>query len=39
MQIDIGDSEPVSQRPYPIAMKHYNWARSEINKLLEAQVI
>ena len=25
MQIDTGDSEPVSQKPYPIAMKHYNW--------------
>ena len=24
MQIDTGASKPVSQRPYPIAMKHYN---------------
>ena len=24
MQIDKGDSEPVSQMPYPIAMKHYD---------------
>ena len=24
MQIDMGDSEPVSQRPYPITMKHYD---------------
>ena len=39
MQIDIGDTEPVLQRPYPIAMKHYDWGRSEINKLLDAQVI
>ena len=39
MQIDMGDLEPVSQRPYPIAMKHYAWVRSEINKLLDARVI
>ena len=24
IQIAIGDSEPVSQRPYPITMKHYD---------------
>ena len=39
MQIDTGDSKPVSQSPYPIAMKHYNWIRREINKLCDAQVI
>ena len=39
MQIDIGDSEPVSQRPYLIAMKHYDWVKNEINKLLDVQVI
>ena len=39
MQIDSGNSEPVSQKPYPIAMKHYDWVRSEINKLLDVQVI
>ena len=38
MQIDTGNVEPVSQRPYPIAMKHYDWVRNETNKLLEAQV-
>ena len=27
MQIDTGNSGPVSQRPYPITMKHYNWIR------------
>ena len=37
MSIDTGD--PVSQKPYPIAMKHYNWVKEEINKLLEAGVI
>ena len=39
IQIDIGNSEPFWQRPYPIAMKHYDWVRSEINKLLDVQVI
>ena len=39
MQIDMGDSEPVSQKPHLIAMKLYNWVRSEINKPLDAQVI
>ena len=39
MSIDTGDSDPVSQNPYLIAMKHYNWVKEEINKLLEAGVI
>ena len=38
-QVDTSDSESVSQRPHPSSMKHYNWVRSEINKLLYAQVI
>ena len=38
MQNDMGDSEPVSQKPYPIAMKCYDWVRSEINKLLDAWI-
>ena len=39
MQIDMGDSEPISHGPYCIAMKHYGWVISNINKLLDAQVI
>ena len=39
MQIDTGDAESVWQRPYPITMKHYDWVRSEINKLHDALVI
>ena len=39
MTIDTGNSEPVSQKPYPIAMKHYQWVKAEINKLLMAKVI
>ena len=39
MSIDMGDSDPVSQKPYPVAMKHYNWVKEEIDKLLEVDVI
>ena len=39
MSIDTGDSDPVSQKSYSIAMKHYNWVKEEIDKLLEAGVI
>ena len=39
MTIETGTSEPVSQKPYPIAMKHYQWVKDEIEKLLAANVI
>ena len=39
MSIDTGHSEPVSQKPYPITMKHYQWVKDEIEKLLTAEVI
>ena len=39
MSIDTGNIDPVSQKPYPIAMKHYDWVKSEIEKLLAAKVI
>ena len=41
MTIDTGASEPVSQKPplYAIAMKHYQWVKDEIEKLLAAKVI
>ena len=39
MQIDTGNSEHVSQRPYSITMKHYDWVKNEIDKLLDVQVI
>ena len=32
MMIDTGTAEPVSQKPYPIAMKHYQWVKDEIEK-------
>ena len=39
MTIDTGTSEPVSQKPYPIAMKNYQWVKDKIEKLLTAKVI
>ena len=39
MTIDIGTTDPVSQKPYPITMKHYEWVKDEIEKLLTAKVI
>ena len=39
MTIDTGNSNPVSQKLYPIAMKHYQWVEEEIEKLLTAKVI
>ena len=38
MTIDTGTSEPLSQKPYPIAMKHYKWVQNEIHKLPMAKV-
>ena len=39
MTIDTATSDPVSQNPCPIAMKHYQWVKEEIEKLLAAKVI
>ena len=39
MTIDTGTSNPVFQKPYPIVMKNYQWAKEEIEKLLTAKVI
>ena len=39
MTINTSNSEPVSQKPYPIAMKNYQWVKDEIEKLLTAKVI
>ena len=39
MTIDTGNSDPVSQKPYPIAMKNYQWVKEEIEKLLTVEVI
>ena len=39
MTIDTVTADPVSKKPYPIAMKHYQWVKEEIEKLLAAKVI
>ena len=39
MMINMGNSDPVSQKPYPITMKNYQWVKEEIEKLLAAKVI
>ena len=39
MMINMGNSDPVSQKPYPITMKNYQWVKEEIEKLLTAKVI
>ena len=39
MAIDTGTSDPISQKPYPIDMNHYQWVKDEIEKLLAAKVI
>ena len=31
--IYTGTSKPISQKPYPIAMKHYQWVKDEIEKI------
>ena len=39
MTIDTSTSKPISQKPYPIAMKHYQWVKDEIEKLFAEKVI
>ena len=39
LSIDTGDQPPVAKRPYTLALKHHDWVRAEIDKLLEAGVI
>ena len=39
MDIDTGDSPPVSSRPYTLPLKHYEWVHREIESLECASVI
>ena len=39
MDIDMGDSPPVSSRPYTLPLKHYEWVQREIESLEHAGVI
>ena len=39
MSIDTENSEPFSQKLYPITMKHYQRVKDKTEKLLTAKVI
>ena len=39
MDIDTGDSPPVSSHPYTLALKHHQWVQGEIETLERAGVI
>ena len=39
MDIDTGDSPPISQRPYTISLKHLDWVRAELENLERAGII
>ena len=39
MDIDTGDSQPVSSRPYTLALKHHKWVQEEIETLERAGII
>ena len=39
MDIDTGDSPPVSSRPYTLPLKHYKWVQREIESLEHVGVI
>ena len=39
MMINTGSSDTISQKPYPITMKHYQWVKEEIEILLAAKVL
>ena len=39
MDIDTGDSQPVSSRPYTLPLKHYEWVQREIESLEHTSVI
>ena len=39
MDVDMGDSPPICQKPYTLPLKHYNWVQQEIEILECAGVI
>ena len=39
MSTDTGDHLPIAKKPYVLHLKHYDWIRDEIDKLLKAGVI
>ena len=39
MDVDTGDSPPVSSRPYTLPLKHYEWVQKEIESLEHVGII
>ena len=39
MLIDTGDHPPIAMKPYTLAIKHHEWVKEDIDKLLETGVI
>ena len=39
ISIDTGDHPPIAKKPYALALKHFDWVKEEIDKLVEAGVI
>ena len=39
MEIETGNSPPICQKPYTLALKHAEWVKQELNILEEARVI
>ena len=39
MTINTGNSDPVTQKPYLIAMRNYQWVKEKVEKLLTVKVI
>ena len=39
MSTDIGDHKPIAKYPYTLSLKHNDWVRNEIDKLLKAGII
>ena len=37
MMINMGSSDPISQKPYLMVLKNYQWVKEEIEKLLAAK--
>ena len=39
MSIDTSDNPPIAKKQYALALKHFDWVKEEIDKLLKAGVI
>ena len=39
MDIDTGDHPPICQKPYTLALKHYEWVQKEVDQLEQTGII